>query len=479
VSEDLKKRTINSFKWSFIEKFISFVFSFLVGILIARVLSPSDYGVMGLIVVFVSLSQIILDGGFSLALIQKKDATEDEYSSVFFLNILLAVILYAVVFFLSSFVADFYSISGITLLMKVVGLNILVNAFSIVQTAKLTKELNIKLQSKISLFVLLISGSIALVLVYNDFGIWTLVFQTLIKNVLNMSLLWWFSSWRPKMVLKFSSVSPMLRFSGNVLSLGILGVLYDNMFSMIIGKVHSTKEVGYYSKANQIQQMPLSIYTSSLTKILLPILSEADLSQDRLKRVYSEFIVVSAMIVTPVMFIISALSEPLVIWLFTEKWKPMIPYLKIMSIYGIFYPLIAINLNLLLVKNKSGLCLALDIIKFLLAFVLLFAVRESVIDLLIGFSGFYVFGYFLHAWISSDLIGYRMKDQLKDIFRPFLFSFLTYIVVLFCIDFFSTNALKIFVGGVFGCVFYCLVNFIFNRPNIDRYIHVLNTLRAR
>ena len=479
MSEDLKSKTIHSFKWSFIEKLVSFLFSFVVGILVARVLSPSDFGVMGLIVIFVSLSQIILDGGFSLALIQKKDVTDEDYSTVFFVNVFFAILLYAIVFFLSTFVADFYSIPDIKLLMKVVGLNILVNALSLVQTAKLTKELRIKLQSKISLVVLLVSGLLSLILVYNGGGIWTLVFQTLVKNVLNTLLLWYYSSWRPYWVLKLSSVMSMLRFSGNILTLGILGVVYDNMFSMIIGKVYSPREVGYYTKANQIQQMPLSIYTSSLTKILLPILSEADLSLEKLKKAYSEFIVISAMIVFPIMFIISAVSEPLVLWLFTDKWAGMIPYLRIMSLYGIFYPLIAINLNLLLVRNKSGLYLRLDIFKFILAFILVLVVRNSVIDLLIGFGAFYVFGYFLHAWITSNLIAYKMKDQLSDVFRPILFSALTYFLVVFLMTYLPSNVLKIFIGGLAGVVFYCAINFIFNKSNLDRFIDVLKTLLKR
>ena len=479
MSEDLKSKTIHSFKWSFIEKLVSFVFSFVVGVLVARVLSPSDYGVMGLIVIFVSLSQIILDGGFSLALIQKKDVSDEDYSTVFFVNVFFALLLYAIVFFLSTFIADFYSIPDIRLLMKVVGLNILVNALSLVQTAKLTKELRIKLQSKISLIVLLVSGLLSLILVYNGGGVWTLVFQTFVKNVLNTLLLWYYSSWRPYWVLKLSSVMSMLRFSGNILTLGILGVVYDNMFSMIIGKVYTPREVGYYTKANQIQQMPLSLYTSSLTKILLPILSEADLSAERLKKVYSEFIVISAMIIFPIMFIISAISEPLVLWLFTDKWAGMIPYLRIMSLYGIFYPLIAINVNLLLVKNKSGLCLRLDIFKFILAFVLIFVVRNSVIDLLIGFGAFYVFGYFLHALITSNLIDYKLKDQLSDIFRPILFSVLTYFLVVFLMTYLTSNVLKIFIGGSAGIVFYCGMNFIFNKSNLDRFIDVLKSLRKR
>ncbi len=479
MSEELKSRTIHSFKWSFIEKLVSFSFSFVVGILVARVLNPVDYGVMGLIAIFISLSQIIIDGGFSLALIQKKEVTEEDYSTVFFINIGLGLILYLIIFSVSSLVAEFYEIMQMKTLLKIVGLNIVINSLSVVQTAKLTKELNIKIQSKISLFALLISGTSALVMVYNGLGIWTLVFQVLIKNGFNTILLWWNSNWRPQWVLHMSSVKSMFKFSGNILTLGILGVVYDNMFSMIIGKTYSSKEVGFYAKANQVQQMPLSLYTSSLTKIILPILSEADLSMDRLKKVYSDFIVFSAMIIFPIMFILGALSKPLILFLFTDKWADMSIYLKVMALYGVFYPLIAINLNLLLVRNQSGLYLKLDVFKFVMAFILVVVARNSVFDLLIGFGVFYTAGYLLHAWITSRLIGYRLKEQFLDIFRPTLFSIVTYAVVAWSRTWVESAVLQILIGGILGLVFYSVLNLLFNKQKVLDVIDVLKTLRNR
>lgn len=473
MSGELKKKTIQSFKWSFIERVFSFLFTFIIGVLVARVLQPADFGVMGLLVVFTSLSQILVDGGFSLSLIQKKDVSNLDYSTVFYLNLGIASLLYLILFALSWWIAEFYHLPILTVLVKIVGLNIIINSLGLVQTAKLTKELNIQLQLRISFLSLISSGAVALFMVYSGYGLWTLVFQTLSKNIVQTTLLWYYSKWRPNLIFDWSRIKSMYHFSKNILALGVLGVIYDNIFLMSIGKLYSSREVGLYSKSNQMQQMPLSIYTSSLTKILLPIFSEANFSDEKLRSSYAQFIGVSAMLIFPLMAGISVLSEPLVVALFTDKWIAMASYLKVMACYGALYPLIAINLNLLLVKNRSDLYIKLDIFKFILAFVMIFFIHKSVYHLIIGFGLLYCLGFFIHAIITKRIINYSVFHQLRDVSKPFIFSALMFVVVNFTISFLPTYSKQLLVGIPVGILTYGALNLLLNYQAIKDLISLL------
>jgi teichuronic acid exporter len=430
---NLKKKTVSGLIWSFIDNFSKLGLAFIIGIILARLLTPSEFGLIGMITIFIALSRSLTDSGFTQALIRKKDCTQADYSTVFYFNLLIGFVLYWILFFLAPAISRFFKEPQLTLIVKVIGLGIIVNAFSIIQRARLTKEINFKLQTKISVIASLVSGIIGITMAYQGYGVWSLVYQTLSGFFLTSFLLWIWNKWKPSFVFNRDSFNEMFSFGYKLLISGLIDTAYRNVYLLIIGKYFSAADLGFYTRADQFNNLPSSNITGVIQRVSYPMLSKIQDDPHKLKRAYQKVIKSTMLLSFTAMMIMAASAKPLILTLIGEKWLPSVIYLQLLCFVGMQYPLHAINLNMLTVQGRSDLFLKLEIIKKILAIpVIILGITLGIKIMIIGMIVISIISYFLNSYYPGKLIGYSSWQQLKDISHSFVLALFIGCIVYLC-----------------------------------------------
>ena len=311
MTRSLKKRAVNGVAWSAVERFSVQGLQFIMGLVLARLLLPSDYGLVGMLAIFLAISQTLVDSGFSSALIQKKNRNETDYSTAFFFNIGVGLFFYLILFFTAPLIADFYKISELSSLTKVIGINVFITSLAIVQRAKLTIKLDFKTQAKASLASIFIGGCVGIAMAYKGYGVWALVVQSLLRNGLNTLFLWLLSKWTPKVVFSKASFKELFSFGSKLLGAGLLDTIYRNIYLIIIGKIFSARELGFYTRAKQFQQLPSENITGIIQRVTFPVLSSIQDDDEKLLKAYRTFIKLSVFVVFPLMIGLAIVAEPL------------------------------------------------------------------------------------------------------------------------------------------------------------------------
>lgn len=477
--ESLKKKAIKSFNWSLFEGFSSQGITFVVGIVLARILSPSDFGLVGLITVFVVVSNSIVESGLSNALIRKTDATNKDFSTVFFINITLAAFIYVLFFLISSFISDFFNEPRLKNLIRVSTIALVINSWVIIQRTLLVKDLNFKLQSIISFIASFFSGLIAVIMVYNKFGVWSLVFLTISKQLINCILLWVTSKWRPIMVFSKSSFNELFDYGYKLLIANLINSIYQNIYYVIIGKVFTPTSLGYFTRADSFQKPFSSNIALGIRRISFPILSGLQNDDFQLKMKFKKFIRFSILLSSIVLFCIAGIAKPIVLILVGEKWFPSIFYLKLLCVPGILYPLQILNLNLLNIKGFSNLNLKLEIVKKIVLIPVLFIVTFKGIDaLLYSLVVFSIVEFFINSIYTYKLINYSLMEQLKDIFPFILISIISFFLVSI-ITLFDLNSIFTIVIQMFVMFFYYALIVMFSEISEFKEIKNIIYLRIR
>lgn len=428
---NLKEKTISGFAWSFIESIIGQGITFFVGIILARLLSPKEFGLIGMLIIFISISQLLIDSGFSHALIRKQNCSQQDYSTVFYFNIVLGISLYFLLFIASNAISVFFHEPTLKPLIRVLGLAIIINSFTIIQNVLLTKEINFKLQTKTSIVSFFISGIISIYMAYTGWGVWSLVALTLLKYSINSVLLWFANRWKPAWNFSKKSFTELLAFSGKLFVTQLIDTLYRNLYYVIIGKYFTAAELGYYTRAEQFQSLPSANLQGVIGRVSYPVLATLQNNAPRLRDTYKKLIRSTMLITFVLMLGMAASAESMVLSLVGEKWEPCIIYLQLLCFVGIFYPLSALNLNMLYVKGRSDLALRIEIVKKVLwipVFVLavLFGIKVMILSMII----LSVIASFLNSYWSGRLIGYSFFEQVKDISPSFLIALTMSLVVL-------------------------------------------------
>lgn len=449
-----KNKAIIGFSWSLAEGIFSQGIIFIVGIILARLLSPADFGLIGLTTVFISLSNTIINSGFSEALIRKKDVSNVDYSTIFYVNIFIAFILYLILFLASSFIANYFEEPLLKNVIKVSSLIVFASAFSLVQRSKLTHELNFELQSKIAIFSSFFSGMIAVLLAYLNYGVWALVFLSLIKQSINCLLLWFFSKWKPLLVFSSKSFRELFYYSYKLLLAELINSIYKNIYYVIIGKVYSPVALGYYTRANDFQR-PFSLNIGvGIRRISFPILSKFQGNKLELKSKFIKFIRINTLLSSVVMFFIASIAKPMILVLIGQKWEQSIFFTQLLCIPGLLYGVQILNLNLLNVLGLSNLNLKLEIFKkIILVPIIAVSVFYSIDILLYGLVLFSFIELFVNSYYTVKLINYPIKDQLKDI-GVFIAIGLGYFVLSFPITLLNLNYLIMLTLQIVLFVFY-------------------------
>lgn len=422
TSNNLKSKTIKGIFWSLGEQFGKKGIGLIVTLILAKLLTPDDYGLIGLTTIFIAIATAIVEGGFLQALIRKPHLTQTEKSTVFFTNLVVSFVIYILLFLFSPLISIFFKEPCLTGLIRFIGIQIIIYAFQIVQVAELTRKMDFKTQVKITLPSGIISGLVAIFLAWSGFGVWSLAVQTVIVGFLTSFFYWIHNRWIPSFVFSFSCLREIFSFSSKLLASSLLNTIFQNVYTFVIGSFFSTQQLGYYSFSMKIKNITSEQITSSLQKVSFPALSQVQNEEKKLQNGYKKIIQCSVFVIFNLMVIVAFFSGPLIRLLLNDKWSPSIPILQILCISGAVYPLSAINLNILYVKGRSDLFLKLEIIKkVLLTIMVSVTIHSDIYYLLIGQAVLSIIAYLINSYYSAQLINYSINKQLIDIF-PSLFT---------------------------------------------------------
>ena len=417
---NLKQKTIAGLSWSFIDNSFTQGIGVIVHIILANLLTPDEFGVVGLITFFLVLSITFIDSGFGSALIRKMDCTQADYSTVFYFNLAVGIFLYLLLFFSATFIADFFNEPILIYILRITGLVLIINAASVIQITLLIKNIDFKTKTKISLSAELLAGVIAIAMAYNGYGVWSLVARGVMGPLFTTIFIWLLGKWRPVAVFSVKSFKELFAFGYKMLLSTLIHKASQQIYYPIIGKFFSTSTLGLYTQAERFNVVFSATLTGIIQRVLYPILSTIQNDSEKLKKSYRKLTKSSTMVIFSLLLGLAAISKPLIAILIGEKWMTCVPYLQLMCIASIFYPLNAMNLNAIMVKGRSDLFLKLEIIKMFLNIPLIVVgIFFGIEALLIVNIVRYIICYFLNSYYSSNLINYSMKEQLLD-FLPML-----------------------------------------------------------
>lgn len=459
MPSDLKYKAMRAAQWTFIEAVGLRGVQFVIGIILARLLLPEQFGLIGMLVVFMGVAQVFLDSGFGAALIQKQNITQKEISSIFYFNILVGFIVTGCLWFLAPMISAFYEQSILTPLLRAMSLALVINAFGLVQNVLLRKALDFKKETKISLLSSLLSGIIGVSMAYRGFGVWSLATQQIANAGFRTTFLWFFNSWRPIRMFSFQSLQGMFGFGSKLLCASLLNTIFDNVYLVIIGKLFSPAALGYYARADSLQKLPSLTLSSFIPKVVFPVFCTIQNDPERMKRGMKKALAILVMVNFPLMIGLAIVAKPLVLLLLTDKWAKSVPYLQLLCMVGLMYPIHGANLNILSALGRSDLFLRLQIVnKILIAINITVTWRWGIIAMIIGQIIITLVTYSLNAYCNKILLNYSVWEQIKDIF-PYLITALIMggvVYVMFYLPIKSQVILlmsQVLVGGI---VYVCL-----------------------
>ena len=461
MSNSLKKDTTKGVFWSLIERFGTQGVQFLVMLVMARLLSPNDYGVVGMLVVFVSIAQAFVDGGFSQALIRKKNRTEVDNSTVFYFNIVVSVLIYLIFYLFAPFVSKFYNMPTLTPFMRVICLSIIINAFGVVQRALFNANIDFKAQAKASLIAIVISGVIGISLAFRGFGPWALVWQQLSNLVVNTLFLWIYSEWRPILAYSWKSFNELFSFGSKLLATSLLNAIYDNIQTIVIGKLYAAKSLGLYSRATHFADLPSQQFTSVFMRVTFPVLCKVQDDLDRLTSVYRRMLRVSVYIVFPLLIGMAAVAHPMIEVFLGKQWIECAYMLQIICFAKMWYPIHAINLDILQVSGRSDLFLKIEIYKKIVSLSLLaLSAPFGIIAMCYSNLLSSLICLYINTYYSSKILGISLLSQLKDLFPTISLAIVMFAIVQIIMFFISNVFAQLIVGIIVGVVVYVSLSYI-------------------
>ena len=475
----LGQQTVSGVAWTTVQRFATLFLAFVANLVLARLLSPDDFGCIALLMVFISLSQIFVDGGFGAALIQKKDPTKEDYSTIFYWNLLLAVALYFLLFFLAPVIARYYEIPILKEILRVQGLVIILDSFGLVHKNNLRKTLQFK---KISLIVLganLIAVVIAITMAYNGFGVWCLVAQQLLISGMSTVLYWIFNRWKPSLVFSMKSFKELFGFGGFILLSNMIVTFANEVQALIMGKMYTARDVGLYSQARKFESIMSNTASTVVNQVTFPIFSKFQDDLEHLQSILRRITKVMAFVVFPAMILVILIAKPAIVLMLTDKWVDCVPYFQILCIGGMAEALGDINYNAVAAIGKSRVLFRWTCIKSVLGLLLIiagsfFGVRGIIWAVTIRF--YLVF--LIHASLAAHYLNFSIFTQLKDLFEIALVAAAAG-AVAYLLGAKLFSGLNMYYVAVIQIVIYTiayfLLAFVFNRPMFGEVKYIIGT----
>lgn len=459
MPESLKNKAVHGAKWSFIDNIANYGVAFVVGLILARLLTPAEYGIMAMIAIFIAISNSIIDSGFSNALIRKVNIERVDYNTVFFFNLVVSVVLYVLLYATAPFISTFFKEPILVDVLRVIGWALIINALAIIPRTILVKRIDFKTQTKVSVISSVFSGLVGIGMALTGWGVWSLVGQQLSRQILNSLCLWVFCKWIPVWEFSVKSFKELFSFGYKLLLSGLLDTLYKNIYYVIIGRFYSPAQLGQYTRAEQFNTIFSSNLTGVVQRVSYPVLSSIQEDEERLYEAYRRVIKTTMLVTFACMLGLAAVARPLIIILIGDKWLPAVGFLQIICFAGMLYPLHAINLNILQVKGRSDLFLKLEVIKKIIAIgPIVIGVFYGIEYMLWGGVLTSFISYFLNSYYSAGLIHYPTSRQIKDILPVFVVSLIV-AAIMWSLSWLNISVyvqlpFQIIVGGALAFVVY-------------------------
>ncbi len=448
---ELKEKAVTGVFWSFIERFGSQFILMLSQIILANLLSPKDFGMFAMLTIFIAISQTFIDSGFDNALIQKNDVTDSDYSTVFYFNIIIAVVIYIILFFAAPYVADFYNTPVLELVMRVVCFSLVFSSFGLIQFVKFKIDMDFKSIANVVLIANLLSSVIAIIMAMLGYEIWALVAQIMGLYFFRTLFFWIKSSWRPKWHFSFKSFKSMFSFGSKLLMAGLLNEVFENIYNVVIGRMFPAASLGFFDQAKKMQNIPITTLAKIVGNVTLPAFSKVQNQKEKLQYGFDKSIKFQSFLSFPMMAGLAVVAEPVISFLIGDKWLPCVPYLQLMCIAGMIYTLHTSNLNILVVKGRSDLFLKLEIIKkIIIVIAIIIGLNWGILGLVIGQVVTSFISLIINAYFTRKLIDFGVIKQIKAIKSTML---LTIVMVAFMgLGFFIESQLwrllfQILIGG--------------------------------
>ena len=476
MSNNSKETIINSLLWKLMERSGVQGIQFILQIVLARLLTPDDYGIIALIAIFIVIANVFVQSGLNTALIQNKDSNDDDFSSVFYLSFFVATILYIILFLTAPTIANFYGVKQLVPVVRVLAITLFFGAFNSIQNAIIAKTMQFKKLFFSSSIAITISGILGIILAYSGFGVWALVAQQLLNQIIIVIVLLIILKWYPKLVFSFKRIKILFRYGWKLLLSSLIDTIYMNIRSLIIGKIYHPAILGFYNRGDQFPQIIVSNINGAIQSVMLPALSNEQENKEKVKNMVRRAIVTSSFIIFPMMIGLAVVAEPVVKILLTDKWLACVPFMQIFCISYALWPIHTANLQAINALGHSEIYLKLELVKKILGTVILvislfFGVYAIAIGTLV--SG--VISTFINAHPNKKLLNYSYIEQIKDILPSLLISsamgIITYFIKFLCLGSLLTLVIQILLGGII----YIFLAKIFK---LECYIYLLETLKT-
>lgn len=461
-NESVAHKTVRTSIWTGIEKVFGLGIQFIISMLLARLLSPDDYGSIAMLTVFIAISNQVVACGFVNALIRKIECKSIDYSTAFYFNVVVSLICYVILFLVAPYVASFYDMAILCPILRASSLSIPICALTLVQETILQRELRVKKQTFITLFSSIVSGLLSIVLAYKGFGIWTLVFNQLFGGFLRALLLWYKTSWLPKWEYSIDSMKYLWGFGSKMLLTEFIGVTYANIHSIVIGKFYSGNVLGIFNRGQTVAILLPNVLQGIFVSNSLPIMAQIQNDKERMVHVYAEFIKLTCFFTFPVVILMAVLADPFVRFVLTDKWIGCVIYIQIFSLNAMLSPANSVNLNLLQVYGRSDYTLKAEVIKKAAGFIVVFALLSfGPLILAVGTVFISLFSNIVNLHYAKKLSGLSYWFQVKIMIPVFLCSSMMGVLVylsILCVD---NSLAKLIVGSIIGVVSYSALSYVF------------------
>lgn len=476
---NLKASVLSGLFWQFAESACGDIISFVVSVLLARMLLPADYGEVSLVNVFIVIANVFVVNGLGTALVQKKNADDLDFSSVFYVNLVFSIFLYLIIWLLSPLIADFYNIPHLSIVLRVLAIKIPIAAVNSIQNAYVSRKMIFKKFFFASLGGTLISAVIGIGMAYMGLGVWALVAQILSNSAIDTLMLWFTVKWRPKFIFSFTRLKSLVNYGWKILVSSLIKVGYDQLSNLVIGKLYTSEDLAFYSRGKKYPDLVVTDINSSISSVLFPAIAKHQDNLEKIKTMTRRSIKTSTYIMTPLLFGMIALAEPLVSWMLTDKWLPCVPYMRICCVYYMMQPIQTANLQAIRAIGRSDIILKLDIIKrgSGLLFLLLL-MKQGVMGVAIAPIGMTLVATAVNIRPNKKFIKYTYSEQFLDLIPNLLMSLFMAVIVWSLAKVMQaaqvTDFIILFVGFIVGVVFYILLSFIMRN---ETFYYIINTFK--
>lgn len=470
-------KVFSNFIWRFTERCGAQLVTFIVSIVLARILTPSDYGTIALVTVFTTILQVFIDSGLSTALIQKKDADDLDFSSVFYFNFVICIILYLIMFVSAPFIADFYKDSSLVSIVRVISLTLIISGVKGVQQSYVSRHMLFKRFFFSTLGGTIFSAILGIIMAYAGFGVWAIVFQQLSNNAIDTLILWITVKWRPIKKFSWSRLKNLLSFGWKMLASSLLDTVYNNLRNMIIGKLYTSADLAFYNQGDKFPKLIVTNINTSIDSVLLPTMSNEQDNHVRVKDMTRRAIKISTYIMAPLMIGLAFCAKPIVQIVLTDKWLPCVPYLQIFCISYLFWPIHTANLNAIKAMGRSDLFLKLEVIKkFMGMILLLITMNISVMAMAYSLLISGLISQVINSWPNRYLLKYSYIDQIKDILPNIVMALImggfVYFISYLNLPILVSLVVQILSGGII----YLILSILTKN---DSFIYLINILKSR